>query len=55
MLDGLSQNRCTPLKFIHRDEFSGPVCFTNVAGADHDCLAPERHHLRRFSAERYSS
>jgi len=31
MLDGLSQNRRASLKFVHRDEFSGPVRFTDVA------------------------
>ena len=51
MLDGLSQNYGTALKFVDRHEFAGAVRFADVAGADDDRFTAERHHLRGFSAE----
>src|SRR5688572_1575535 len=51
MLDGLSQNYRTTLKFIYGHKFAGAMRFTNVTRTDHDRFATQRHHLRGFGAE----
>jgi len=55
LLDGLSQNFRTTLKFIKGHKLACSVCFANVSGSDDDGFAAEQLHLRGFCSERHGA